>query len=97
MMKSIRGRLADTLNHMAGELGRLERLKNEFISAISHELRTPLTSIKGWVVTLQQGNLSREEKERGLQIIHQETDRLTGMVEELLDFSRLCEKDWPRT
>jgi len=83
------GRLADTLNHMAGELGRLERLKNEFISSISHELRTPLTSIKGWVVTLQQGNLSGEEKERGLQIIHQETDRLTGMVEELLDFSRL--------
>lgn len=83
------GRLADTLNHMAGELGRLERLKNEFISSISHELRTPLTSIKGWVVTLQQGNLSGAEKERGLQIIHQETDRLTGMVEELLDFSRL--------
>ncbi|GAB6274869.1 MAG: ATP-binding protein [Peptococcaceae bacterium] len=83
------GHLADTLNHMAGELGRLERLKNEFISSVSHELRTPLTSIKGWVVTLEQKNSSRQEQEQGLQIIHQETDRLTAMVEELLDFSRL--------
>jgi len=83
------GRLADTLNHMAGELGRLDRLKNEFISAISHELRTPLTSIKGWAVTLQQKSTSREEQEQGLQIIHREADRLTEMVEELLDFGRL--------
>ncbi|NHM27173.1 HAMP domain-containing protein [Desulfofundulus sp. TPOSR] len=83
------GRLADTLNHMASELGRLDRLKNEFVSSISHELRTPLTSIKGWVVTLLQGPPSPGEWRQGLRIIDQETDRLTEMVEELLDFSRL--------
>ena len=43
------GKLADTINHMAGELDKTERMKNEFISSVSHELRTPLTSIKGWV------------------------------------------------
>ena len=43
------GKLSDTINHMAGELDKTERMKNEFISSVSHELRTPLTSIKaGW-------------------------------------------------
>ena len=41
------GKLSDTINHMAGELDKTERMKNEFISSVSHELRTPLTSIKG--------------------------------------------------
>ncbi|MBC7347299.1 MAG: HAMP domain-containing protein, partial [Clostridia bacterium] len=85
------GRLAATLNHMTRELQRLDRLKNEFISSISHELRTPLTSIKGFVVTLLEGLPAEEEElRRGLEIINRETDRLTGLVEELLDFSRLA-------
>ena len=46
------GKLSDTINHMAGELDKTERMKNEFISSVSHELRTPLTSIKGWVETI---------------------------------------------
>ncbi|MCR4419437.1 MAG: ATP-binding protein [Clostridia bacterium] len=85
------GRLADTLNHLARELQRLDRLKHEFISSISHELRTPLTSIKGFAITLLEG-LPPEESElrRGLEIVNRETDRLAGLVEELLDFSRLA-------
>ncbi|WCK55185.1 HAMP domain-containing sensor histidine kinase [Aneurinibacillus sp. Ricciae_BoGa-3] len=84
------GRLADTLNHMAEEISRHDKLKNEFISSISHELRTPLTSIKGWTVTLRTGPLDKQNEIReGLDIIETETDRLTGLVEELLDFSRL--------
>ena len=43
------GRLCNTINQMAGELSKTERLQNEFISSVSHELRTPLTSIRGWV------------------------------------------------
>ncbi|MBE3580789.1 MAG: HAMP domain-containing histidine kinase [Thermoanaerobacteraceae bacterium] len=85
------GRLADTLNHMTRELRRLDRLKSEFISSISHELRTPLTSIKGFVITLLEGlPVEEQELRRGLEIINRETDRLTGLVEELLDFSRLA-------
>jgi len=85
------GRLTDTLNYMADEISERDRLKNEFISSISHELRTPLTSIKGWAVTLMESGLEdREIFDTGLDIIEKESDRLTQMVEELLDFSRLA-------
>lgn len=84
------GKLSDTLNYLAEEVEKRDRMKNEFISSISHELRTPLTSIKGWAVTLKEvGSEDRELHENGLDIIENECDRLTAMVEELLDFSRL--------
>lgn len=83
------GKLSDTLNYMAEELIKKEQLKNDFISSISHELRTPLTSIKGWAITLKDAEL--DDKKLlidGLDIIEKESDRLSNMVEELLDFSR---------
>ncbi len=84
------GRLCNTINQMAGELSKTERLQNEFISSVSHELRTPLTSIRGWVETIAQIRDPEDENYRkGLSIIGQETERLYGMVEELLSFSRL--------
>ncbi len=130
------GKLSETLNFLAEEIDKRDRLKNDFISSISHELRTPLTSIKGWAVTLMEvgseeaaggeerigdimntggensegsGNSegrensgdkearteepvkaeNRELFSTGLDIIEKECDRLTQMVEELLDFSRL--------
>ncbi|AOT68194.1 sensor histidine kinase [Geosporobacter ferrireducens] len=82
------GKLSDTLNYMASEILKKEELKNDFISSVSHELRTPLTSIKGWAVTLKQGYEDREMLTDGLEIIEKESDRLTHMVEELLDFSK---------
>lgn len=83
------GKLSDTLNYMAEELIKKDQLKNDFISSISHELRTPLTSIKGWAITLKAEDLSDNPLlEDGLDIIEKESDRLTYMVEELLDFSR---------
>lgn len=81
--------LGNTLNSMAEEIIKREQIKNDFISSISHELRTPLTSIKGWAVVLK--NARDDEIELvndGLNIIENETDRLSKMVEELLDFSR---------
>ncbi|WP_042167165.1 sensor histidine kinase [Paenibacillus gorillae] len=85
------GQLAETFNVMVVELNKREKLKNDFISSISHELRTPLTSIKGWSETLK-GSESAvdEETSLGLNIISRETDRLTGLVEDLLDFSKLA-------
>ena len=84
------GDLSDTLNFMAGELAEGERLKNEFISSMSHELRTPLTAIAGWSETLAAlGENDPEMLQRGLKVITDETARLTGIVEGLLDFSRI--------
>lgn len=84
------GRLCRTINRMAEELAKTDRMKNDFISSVSHELRTPLTSIKGWVETIS--NIKDPDDanyRRGLAVITAETDRLYTMVEELLDFSRL--------
>ncbi|MBT2760469.1 HAMP domain-containing sensor histidine kinase [Paenibacillus sp. ISL-20] len=84
------GSLADTLNMMAGRILKSEQLKNDFISSVSHELRTPLTSIKGWAITLKSnGNHNEQILKEGLDIIESESDRLTCLVEELLDFSKL--------
>lgn len=82
------GDLCDSINYMADELSNTESMKNEFISSISHELRTPLTAIKGWSETLTTID-DRETFIKGMRIITSETERLSQMVEELLDFSRI--------
>ncbi|MBR3044381.1 MAG: HAMP domain-containing histidine kinase [Oscillospiraceae bacterium] len=89
------GELCAGINHMADELSAAEAMKNEFISSVSHELRTPLTAIKGWAETLTDmaGDENAEADpvmmQKGLHIIVGETERLSEMVEELLDFSRM--------
>ena len=87
------GDLCETINYMADELGATERMKNDFISSVSHELRTPLTAIKGWAEMLEDSSkdqsIDTKTLERGMGVIIGETERLSVMVEELLDFSRL--------
>ncbi|MGN0690249.1 MAG: ATP-binding protein [Oscillospiraceae bacterium] len=82
------GELCDTVNYMADELSNAEALKNEFISSVSHELRTPLTAIKGWAETLCEVD-DEETFKKGMRVISNESERLSEMVEELLDFSRM--------
>lgn len=82
------GDLCDSINHMAEALSSTEAMKNEFISSVSHELRTPLTAIKGWAETLAY-DPQKETVQKGVRVIRTETDRLSEMVEELLDFSRM--------
>lgn len=83
--------LANTLNNLSENIIIREDMKNDFISSVSHELRTPLTSIKGWAITLQAPEMQKSEDmmSQGLKIIEDEGDRLSMMVEDLLDFSRL--------
>ena len=85
------GQLCDTINNMAFEIGEAERMKNEFISTISHELRTPLTAIKGWGETIRfaMDNNDEDVIDKGINVIVNESERLTSLVEELLDFSRM--------
>ncbi len=82
--------LADSVNDMITEITAPDRMKNDFISTVSHELRTPLTAIKGWGEMLK--DLNGEDAElskRGTEVIINESDRLSQLVEELLDFSRM--------
>ena len=87
------GDLCETINYMADELGATERMKNDFISSVSHELRTPLTAIKGWAEMLEDSSrdntIDNKTLSRGMGVIIGETERLSVMVEELLDFSRM--------
>ena len=88
------GELVDNINDMSVKIGQNEKLQQEFISSVSHELRTPLTAINGWAETLLADVGESEEEEaqrRGLNIIVKESSRLTKMVEELLDFSKIAD------
>ncbi|MNJ54351.1 Alkaline phosphatase synthesis sensor protein PhoR [compost metagenome] len=82
---------------MAQEIVRSNQIKDDFISSISHELRTPLTGIKGWSETLKLGGFDPEETKLGMSIISKETDRLIGLVEEMLDFSKLQQNEMKLT
>ena len=82
------GDLCIAINHMADELSKADEMKNEFISSVSHELRTPLTAIKGWAETLSLDH-DPQTMNKGIRVIVNETERLSQMVEELLDFSRM--------
>ena len=86
------GELCDAFTDMAKDIEQTEQMKNDFISRVSHELRTPLTAIKGWAETMQLASkkkLDRKTFEKGMNVIINESGRLTGIVEELLDFSRI--------
>jgi two-component system phosphate regulon sensor histidine kinase PhoR len=68
----------------------LENMRREFVSNVSHELKTPITSIKGFVETLLDGSIhSPEESKKFLEIIAKHTARLNGIIEDLLDLSRI--------
>ena len=84
------GDLAHEINNLAAALGASEAMKNDFTSSISHELLTPLTAIRGWSETLSDPNMRSDEMvEKGMKVISAESTRLSAMVSELLDFSRL--------
>ena len=84
------GALTDTINDMSLKINQSEKMKNEFISSVSHELRTPLTAINGWAETIMTGEVrDAGDEKKGMGIIVSEARRLTNMVEELLEFSRI--------
>ena len=83
------GDLVDAINEMSIQINQNEKMQTEFISSLSHELRTPLTAITGWSETLLSSDNLDNEARRGMKIIHREAGRLTEMVLELLDFTRM--------
>ena len=86
------GDLTDAINDMSLRIKHAESMKSEFISSVSHELRTPLTAITGWAETIMNGEARDEQDVRkGMGIIASEARRLSGMVVELLEFSRIVD------
>ena len=84
------GELVDNINDMSLQIGQNEKMKSEFISSVSHELRTPLTAINGWGETILEDPTGYPvQMRRGIRIILNESRRLSTMVEELLEFSKM--------
>ena len=83
------GALAETINEMSSKIAQNEKMQAEFISQLSHELRTPLTVINGWSETLMADENMDADTRQGMKIISSEAERLTEMVMDLLDFTRM--------
>lgn len=83
------GELAETINEMSSKISQNEKMQAEFISQLSHELRTPLTAINGWSETLLADENMDPDTRQGMKIISREAKRLTEMVMDLLDFTRM--------
>ena len=83
-------RLRGTINQMAEGLEETEKMKNEFISSVSHELRTPIASIRGLADALNDGLVKKDEdKARYYGYILRESMRLSRLIDDLLELSRL--------
>lgn len=90
------GELAKDFNHMvkklntsAEEIESLENRRRHFMSDVSHELRTPLTTISGVIEGLKNNMIAEEEKEKGINLVSQETKRLIRLVNENLDYDKI--------
>lgn len=83
------GEMSKSINNMSEKVAMAEKSRTEFISQVSHELRTPLTAITGWAETILYDEAVEGDSRRGVQIIQKEAERLTGMVSELLEFTRI--------
>lgn len=83
------GDLTDAINDMSMKICEAEKVQSEFVSSVSHELRTPLTAITGWSETMLFDENIQGDSRRGLEIIGREAGRLTNMVSDLLEFTRI--------
>ncbi|WP_027363872.1 sensor histidine kinase [Desulfotruncus alcoholivorax] len=84
------GKLAETINYLGQRLSKIEQLRKDLIANVSHELRTPLSLIKGYAETIRDvtGN-SPEKREKHIAIIIEETERLSRIVDDILNLSQL--------
>ena len=83
------GALIDSFNKMADSLEQAEKRRSEFIANISHELRTPMTTISGFADGILDGTIPPEDERKYLISIRDETRRLSRLVRDMLDVSRM--------
>ena len=82
------GALIESFNKMADSLENAEKRRSEFISNVSHELRTPMTTISGFADGILDGTIPKEDEDKYLRSIRDETIRLSRLVRNMLDVSR---------
>jgi signal transduction histidine kinase len=84
------GRLSQAFDVMAGEVSHSHQMMRDFLANVSHELKTPLTSIQGFSQAMEEGAISSEAEYRdAAHIINEESQRMRGLVDDLIDLSRL--------
>lgn len=83
------GQLASTFNFMASSIEKSEKNRRRFVSDVSHELRTPMTSISGFVQGMLDGTIPEESRDDYLKIVLEESTRLTRLVNDMLEMSKM--------
>lgn len=83
------GQLADTFNHMASQLDRLENMRKDLIANVSHELRTPLTSVRGFIQGMLEGVIPERDYPKYLATCYKEMHRLNAILNAMLDLSAI--------
>lgn len=86
------GQLADSLNNMANELQKMEDYRKNFIANVSHDFRSPLTSIKGYLEAIQDGTIPPERQKHYIDVVLNETNRLTKLTSGLLTLNDINSK-----
>lgn len=87
--------MAVAFNTMAGKLSETEQVRRDFIANLSHELRSPMTNIQGFIQGILDGTISQTDSRRYLEIVLNESTRLTKLVTSLLNLSRIENSDTP--
>ena len=82
------GQLAESFNHMAESLDKYEKVRRDFIANVSHDLRSPLTSIQGFLGAILDGTIPQEKQFHYLNIVLEETKRLTKLTNDIVELSR---------
>ncbi|WP_096199557.1 sensor histidine kinase [Bacillus sp. FJAT-45350] len=89
------GELITSFNYMASELGKIDKMRDDFVSNVSHEIQSPLTSIKGFTKALKDEVIPKEHQREYLDIIYQESDRLSRLGENLIQLASLDSEHHP--
>ncbi|MGN7298315.1 sensor histidine kinase [Ferdinandcohnia sp. SAFN-114] len=89
------GELINSFNHMASELQKIDKMRDDFVSNVSHEIQSPITSIRGFTKAIRDGVIPQEQQKEHLDIIYEETLRLSKLSDHLLRLASLDSENHP--